>query len=75
MKKPEVITTGEILVEIMRKGTDASFLEPGIFLGPYPSGAPGIFISAVSRISQKKSAQELSLFVERMTLENSFLKD
>jgi len=54
MKKPEVITTGEILVEIMRKGTDASFLEPGIFLGPYPSGAPGIFISAVSRISQKK---------------------
>lgn len=54
MKKPEVITSGEILVEIMRKGTKHSFLEPGIFLGPYPSGAPAIFISAVSRISQKK---------------------
>lgn len=54
MKKPSVITTGEILVEIMRKGTDRSFLEPGIFLGPYPSGAPAIFISAVSRISGKK---------------------
>lgn len=54
MKKPQVITTGEILVEIMRKGTQTSFLEPGIFLGPYPSGAPAIFISAVSRISRKK---------------------
>ncbi|MCX7705063.1 MAG: sugar kinase [bacterium] len=54
MKTPEVITCGEILVEIMRKGTKHTFLEPGIFLGPYPSGAPAIFISAVSRISQKK---------------------
>lgn len=54
MKKPEVITVGEILVEIMRKGTQHSFLEPGVFLGPYPSGAPAIFISAVSLISQKK---------------------
>ncbi|MCM8821831.1 MAG: sugar kinase [Candidatus Omnitrophica bacterium] len=53
MLKPQVITVGEILVEIMRKGK-RSFLEPGIFLGPYPSGAPAIFISAVSRISQKK---------------------
>lgn len=54
MKRIDVITAGEILVEIMRKGTVVSFLEPGIFLGPYPSGAPGIFISAVSRISNKK---------------------
>jgi len=54
MKHPEVITVGELLVEIMRKGTQHSFFEPGIFLGPYPSGAPAIFISAVSRISQKK---------------------
>lgn len=54
MKHPEVITVGELLAEIMRKGTDVSFLKPGIFLGPYPSGAPGIFISAVSRISRKK---------------------
>jgi len=54
MKHPEVITTGELLVEIMRKGTETPFLESGIFLGPYPSGAPGIFISAVSRISRKK---------------------
>ncbi|MCM8789253.1 MAG: sugar kinase, partial [Candidatus Omnitrophica bacterium] len=54
MGRPEVITVGEILVEIMRKGTEHSFLEPGVFLGPYPSGAPAIFISAVSRISQRK---------------------
>ncbi|MGB9642589.1 MAG: carbohydrate kinase family protein [Candidatus Ratteibacteria bacterium] len=51
--KAEVITIGEILVEIMRKDT-TPFDEPGIFLGPYPSGAPAIFISAVSRISCKK---------------------
>ncbi|HOJ30605.1 MAG TPA: sugar kinase [bacterium] len=50
---PEVITVGEILVEIMRKDTTA-FDEPGIFMGPYPSGAPAIFISAVSRVSRKK---------------------
>ncbi|HPP66310.1 MAG TPA: sugar kinase [bacterium] len=54
MKYPAVITVGELLVEIMRKGIDVSFLEPGIFLGPYPSGAPGIFISAVSRVSRAR---------------------
>jgi len=52
VKSPEVITVGESLVEIMRKGTNLSFLQPGVFLGPYPSGAPAIFISTVATLGQ-----------------------
>src|SRR4051794_41113188 len=38
-----VITIGEILVEIMATQVGQTFLEPGLFQGPYPSGAPAIF--------------------------------
>ena len=47
---PEVITIGEILVEIMRRNTDVSLNETGEFVGPFPSGAPAIFIDTVSRL-------------------------
>lgn len=47
---PKVITVGEILVEIMSKEVNQGFLKPGEFLGPYPSGAPAIFIDQVARM-------------------------
>lgn len=46
----EVITLGEILVEIMAKKTNQLFIEAGEFLGPYPSGAPAIFINQVAKM-------------------------
>lgn len=47
---PDVISLGEILVEIMRKERDVPHYVPGVYLGPYPSGAPAIFIDAVARL-------------------------
>lgn len=46
----KVITIGEILVEIMTKYTGQEFTAPGELLGPYPSGAPAIFIDQVARM-------------------------
>ena len=43
-------TMGEMLVEIMRPGRGLSLKEPAEFLGPYPSGAPAIFIDTVARL-------------------------
>jgi tagatose kinase len=45
-----VITVGEILVEVMAKNEGQGFLSPGEFLGPYPSGAPAIFIDQAARM-------------------------
>ena len=44
---------GEILVEIMRPGPDMPLGEAGIFNGPYPSGAPAIFIDTVARLGHE----------------------
>ncbi len=41
---------GDLLVEIMRENVGDPLDKPGIFLGPYPSGASGIFIDAISRL-------------------------
>jgi len=41
---------GEILVEIMRSEAGKQLYEAGEFLGPYPSGAPAIFIDTVARL-------------------------
>jgi sugar/nucleoside kinase (ribokinase family) len=41
---PEILTAGEILVEIMRTGRDMPLGIQGYFSGPFPSGAPAIFI-------------------------------
>lgn len=49
---PEVITIGEILVEIMRKEVDVPFDKTSDFVGPFPSGAPAIFADAVSRLGR-----------------------
>lgn len=46
----EIWTMGEMLVEIMRPKADMALYETGTFLGPYPSGAPAIFIDTVARL-------------------------
>jgi len=47
---PQVVALGELLVEVMRKGVDQPLSQPGEFVGPFPSGAPAIFIDAVARL-------------------------
>ena len=44
------ITIGEILVEIMADSRGNGFLEPIELKGPYPSGAPAIFIDQCARM-------------------------
>ncbi|TNM59579.1 tagatose kinase [Aliirhizobium smilacinae] len=44
------ITAGEILVEIMSTSIGAGFLEPQPLIGPFPSGAPAIFIDQVAKL-------------------------
>ena len=41
---------GEMIVEIMRDKVDSPLNSAGVFLGPYPSGAPAIFIDTVARL-------------------------
>jgi sugar/nucleoside kinase (ribokinase family) len=47
---PGIWTMGELLVEIMRPQVGLGLYTPGPFLGPYPSGAPAIFIDTVARL-------------------------
>lgn len=46
----KIVTIGEILVEIMATTTGEGFLEPQPLIGPFPSGAPAIFIDQVGRL-------------------------
>ena len=46
----EVISLGELLVEIMRKEVDQPLDRPADFVGPFPSGAPAIFADAVAKL-------------------------
>src|SRR3569623_52968 len=45
-----IATIGEILVEIMAVHPGDGFSEPIDLVGPYPSGAPAIFIEQVARL-------------------------
>ncbi len=40
---PEIISVGELIVDVMRMNVDEPLDEPGIFAGAFPSGAPAIF--------------------------------
>jgi len=51
----EVWTMGEILVEIMRPRAEMSLYEAGEFWGPFPSGAPAIFIDTVARLGHSSA--------------------
>lgn len=44
------ITAGEILVEIMATTIGDGFAEPLSLVGPFPSGAPAIFIDQIARM-------------------------
>ena len=46
----EIWTMGEMLAEIMRPDHDYPLDRIGPFLGPFPSGAPAIFIDTVARL-------------------------
>ncbi|NKJ06429.1 MULTISPECIES: sugar kinase [unclassified Rhizobium] len=50
MKK--LVSAGEIVVEIMADRVDQSLAEPGLLHGPFPSGAPAIFIAQAARLGQ-----------------------
>ena len=47
----KIVTLGEILVEIMATKRGQGFRTPGYFVGPYPSGAPAIFIDQVAHLN------------------------
>ncbi len=46
----KIVVIGEILVEIMADSPGQGFVEPMALTGPYPSGAPAIFIDQVARL-------------------------
>lgn len=49
----DILTIGEILVEILAEKTGQVFYRPDVLLGPYPSGAPAIFIDQAARMGAK----------------------
>jgi sugar/nucleoside kinase (ribokinase family) len=49
----EIVTLGEILVEIMRPEAGQPLDQPGDFRGPFASGAPAIFAVAAARLGLK----------------------
>jgi len=50
---PEIISLGELLVEIMRSEVDVPHSKiGGVYKGPYPSGAPAIFIDSAARMAK-----------------------
>lgn len=46
----KILTIGEILVEIMATSPGEGFRAPMALVGPFPSGAPAIFIDQVARL-------------------------
>jgi tagatose kinase len=46
----KVLTVGEILVEIVATAKGDGFREPQPLIGPFPSGAPAIFIDQIGRL-------------------------
>ena len=48
--QPHVLTIGEILVEIMATSRGNGFREAMDLVGPFPSGAPAIFIDQIARL-------------------------
>jgi tagatose kinase len=50
MTNPEVISIGNMLVEIMRTALDRPLDLPAEFAGPFPSGDAPIYIDAVARL-------------------------
>ena len=51
----EILIMGELLVEVMRPHEDIPLYESDYFRGPFPSGAPGIFISTAARLGHSSA--------------------
>lgn len=52
MKNPDIISLGELLVEIMRTELNIPHGAPAeAYRGPFPSGAPAIFIDSAARMA------------------------
>jgi len=49
----DIITVGEILVDILTEKPDQKLSDPGILLGPFPSGAPAIAIDQAAKMGAK----------------------
>jgi tagatose kinase len=47
---PQVISIGNMLVEVMRQKLDEPMNQPGSFVGPFPSGDTPIYIDTVARL-------------------------
>ncbi|MGH7121510.1 MAG: sugar kinase [Acetobacteraceae bacterium] len=52
IKAGKIVTIGEILVDIMAVERGRGFREPLDLRGPFPGGAPAIFVSQVARLGQ-----------------------
>ena len=50
---PEIISVGELIVDVMRMHVDEPLDEPGIFAGAFPSGAPAIFIDQCALLGHR----------------------
>ena len=48
----KVVAIGEVLVEMMADEQGEGFREPLHLIGPFPSGAPAIFIDQVAKLGQ-----------------------
>jgi tagatose kinase len=53
MNTPEVISIGNMLVEVMRANLDEPLDQPGTFVGPYPSGDTPIYVDTVARLGRR----------------------
>lgn len=49
----EILVMGEMIIEIMRTAENAPLDKADYFKGPFPSGAPAIFIDTVARLGHK----------------------
>ena len=53
MRGPVIGSLGELLVEFICDGLDGHHLRAGSYTGPFPSGAPGIFIDQAARVGAR----------------------
>lgn len=49
----DILTIGEVLVEFVKKNKDSPHYERGEYVGPFPSGAPAIFVDTGARLGMK----------------------
>ena len=49
---PDIICLGELLAELLRTEVNMPHGKIGLYKGPFPSGAPAIFIDCAARMSK-----------------------